>query len=79
MPVCTSAIDQKNTYQSGKLTVSLSAPSSKSKRTLHNCLAAREANLSNTCIGKISLQKIPQAFWIARQAADVGVSTAASM
>ena len=35
-------------------------------------LATRHAN-SNTCFGKISLQKKTQVFWIARQAADAGV------
>ena len=79
MPVCKSGIDQKNKKQSGKLKVSLSAPSSKGKPTLRNRLTARAADLatrhanSNTCFGKISLQKKTQAFWIARQAADAGV------
>ena len=63
MPVCKSGIDQKNKKQSGKLKVSLSAPSSKGKPTLRNRLTARAADLatrhanSNTCFGKISLQK----------------------
>ena len=79
MPVCKSGIDQKNKKQSGKLKVSLSAPSSKGKPTLRNRLTARAADLatrhanSNTCFGKISLQNLTQAFWIARQAADAGV------
>ncbi len=38
MPVCKSGIDQKNKKQSGKLKVSLSAPSSKGKPTLCNRL-----------------------------------------
>jgi hypothetical protein len=63
MPVCKSGRDQKNKKQSGKLIVSLSAPSSKGKHTLCNRLTVRAVELatrhanSNTCFGKISLQK----------------------
>jgi hypothetical protein len=63
MPVCKSGLDQKNNKQSGKLIVSLSAPSSKGKHTLCNRLTVRAADLatrhgnSNTCFSKISLQK----------------------
>jgi hypothetical protein len=63
MPVCKSGIDQKNNKQSGKLKVSLSAPSSKGKPTLRNRLTAHAADLvtrhanSNTCFGKIGLQE----------------------
>ena len=63
MSVCKSGIDQKNKKQCGKLKVSLTAPSSKGKPTLHNRLTAHAADLvthhanSNTCFGKISLQK----------------------
>jgi hypothetical protein len=64
MPVCKSGIDQKNKKkQSGKLKVSLSAPSSKGKPTLRNRLTARAVDLatchanSNTCFGKLGLQK----------------------
>jgi hypothetical protein len=55
MLVCKSGIDQKNKKQRGKLKVSLSAPSSKGKPTLHNRFTAQAADLitrhanSNTC------------------------------
>ena len=64
MPVCKSGIDHKNKKQSEKLKVSLSTPSSKGKPTLHNRLTAHAPDLvtrhtnSNTCFGKIRLQKI---------------------
>jgi hypothetical protein len=45
MPVCKSGLDQNNQKQSGKLKVSLSAPSSKCKLTLHNRLTAQAADL----------------------------------
>ena len=63
MPVCKSGIDHKNKKQSEKLKVSFSVPSSKGKPALHNCLTALAADLvtrhvnSNTCFGKIRLQK----------------------
>jgi len=44
MPVCKSGIDQKNNKQSGKLKVSLSAPSSKGKPTLRNRLTEHAAD-----------------------------------
>ena len=60
MPVCESGIDQKNKKQSGKLKVSLSAPSSQGKPTLRDRLTTRAADLAtrhanpNTCFGTVS-------------------------
>jgi len=48
MPICKSGIDQKNKKQSGKLKVSLSAPSYKGKPTLRNRLIARAADSSTS-------------------------------